>query len=426
MNSHGRILREHYVSLIENVALMKKILVLGGGADQIDLILDLKERGYYTVLVDYYPNPVAKTYADKHVQVSTLDLEAVLQVAKEENVENVITACTDQALVTVAYVANILGFHTQFSYEKALDVTNKLRMKEIMIANNIPTAKFVNIETLDEGVADLKYPLMIKPADSGSSKGVRKANNPHELKTLFDYAQEQSRTSRVIVEEFKPGIEVGIDCYILNGKAQLLMMGQVNKKKVNENTLLIFQTFIPAQISDKAKENIQTIANNIARVFELENTPLLIQTLVDGEEVNVIEFAARIGGASKHRTIQIKTGFNILHANVDAVLGEIPEVKTIPNDYFYSRNHIYPYPCTFDHFEGVEDLLTEGLIEELIPYKTLGMKSANTWSSSDRVGSFLVKARTMDELKEKIAEVIKRLRVIDSEGNEVLNREIYN
>ena len=349
----------------------KKILVLGGGADQIDLILELKKRGYYTVLCDYFPNPVAKPYADKHLQVSTLDLEAILKVAKEEKVENVISACTDQALVTVAYVANKLGFHTQFSYEKALDVTNKLRMKEIMIANNIPTAKFVNINSLDEGISDLQYPLMIKPADSGSSKGVRKANNPEELKNLFDYAQGQSRTSRVIVEEFKNGIEVGIDCYILNGKAQLLMMGQVNKKRVNDNTLLIFQTYIPAQISDKAKDNIQTIANDIARVFGLENTPLLIQTLVDGDEVNVIEFAARIGGASKHRTIHIKTGFNILKANVDAVLGKIPEVITIPNDYFYSRNHIYPYPCTFDHFENVEELLDEGLIEELIPYKSL-------------------------------------------------------
>lgn len=403
----------------------KKILVLAGGADQIDLLLDLKKRGYYTVLADYYPNPIAKPYADKHIQVSTLDQDAVLQVAIEEKVENVITACTDQALVTVAYVANKLGFRTQFSYEKALDVTNKLRMKEIMIGNNIPTAKFVNIKSLEEGIGMLQYPLMVKPADSGSSKGVRKANNEEELTALFEYAQGQSRTRRVIVEEFKSGKEVGVDCYILNGKAIPLMMGQYNKKQVNDNTLLIFQSFIPADISDKAKENIAKIANDIARVFELENTPLLIQTLVDGDEVNVIEFAARIGGGSKHRTIQIKTGFNIIHANVEAVLGNIPEVKIAPNDYFYSRIHIYPYPCTFDHFEGHEDLLKEGLIEELIPYKTSGMSSSQSWSSSDRVGSFLVKAKSKDELKVKIDTVINRLKVIDSNGKDVMNREIY-
>lgn len=404
----------------------KKILVLAGGADQIDLLKDLKERGYYTVLVDYNENPIAKPYADKHIQESTLDKEKVLQIAIDEQVENIITACTDQALVTVAYVAEKLNFPRQFSYEKALNVTNKLRMKKIMVANGIPTARFVNVHALDEGINDLNYPLMVKPADSGSSKGVRKVNNRQELEDFFVYAQGESRTGRVIIEEFKEGKEVGIDCYVQNGKAHLLMMGQVNKKKVNDNTLLIFQTFIPAQISDQAKEKIQEIADSIARVFEIDNTPLLIQTLVDGDIVNVIEFAARIGGASKHRTIHIKTGFDILHANVDAVLGGIPHVITKENYFCYSRNHIYVTPSKFDHFEGVEELIRNGYLEELIPFKVKGTKIGCHWSSSDRVGSFLVKGKTMDELKEKISVVVKRLCVIDSTGADVFNREIFN
>lgn len=404
----------------------KKILVLAGGADQIDLLKDLKERGYYTVLVDYYENPIAKPYADKHIQESTLDKEKILQIAINEQVENIITACTDQALVTVAYVAEKLDFPRQFSYEKALNVTNKLRMKEIMVANGIPTARFVNVHALDEGVDELNYPLMVKPADSGSSKGVRKVNNRKELEDFFEYAQGESRTGRVIVEEFKEGKEVGIDCYILNGKAHILMMGQVNKKKVNDNTLLIFQTYIPAQISDLAKEKIQEIADSIAKVFELDNTPLLIQTLVDGDIVNVIEFAARIGGASKHRTIQIKTGFDILHANVDAVLGEIPQVITKDNHYFYSRNHIYVKPSVFDHFEGVEELIQKGYLEELIPFKVKGTEIGCHWSSSDRVGSFLVKGTSLAELKEKISFVVKCLGVIDNTGVDVFNREIFD
>lgn len=403
----------------------KRILVLAGGADQIDLLIDLKSRGYYTILVDYFPNPIAKPYADKHIQESTLDKEKVLQIAVDEKVENIITACTDQALVTVAYVAEKLGFPRQFSYEKALNVTNKLRMKEIMVSNGIPTAKFVNVHSLDESVDELSFPLMVKPADSGSSKGVRKVNNRKELEEFFSYAQGESRTGRVIIEEFKEGKEVGIDCYIKNGKAQLLMMGQVNKKKVNDNTLLIFQTFIPASISEKAKQNIEIIANSIAKAFDLDNTPLLIQTLVDGDTVHVIEFAARIGGASKHRTIRIKTGFDILHANVDAVLGLVPEVVTVPNNYFYSRNHIYVKPCVFDHFEGVDELISEGYLAELVPFKMKGTEIGCHWSSSDRVGSFLVKACDLEELKGKISVVVERLRVIDDKGEDVFNREIF-
>ena len=43
-----------------------KILVLAGGSDQIALINELKSRGHEVVLVDYFDNPPAKSYADKH------------------------------------------------------------------------------------------------------------------------------------------------------------------------------------------------------------------------------------------------------------------------------------------------------------------------------------------------------------------------
>lgn len=404
---------------------MKKIIVLGGGADQIDLILDLKERGFYTVLVDYYENPIAKKYADKHIQESTLDMEKVLEITKAEEAVNIITACTDQALLTVAYVAEKMGFPTQFTLEQARNITNKLYMKEIMWNAGIPTSKFINIKTLADGIGELQYPLMIKPADCNGSFGVRKAVNEEELQLFFDNAAKASRTGSVIVEEFKEGIEVGIDCYIQNGKAQLLMMGQVNKKKIGENVLLIFQTIIPASISCKAKENIQIIADSIAKEFNLNNTPLLIQTLVDGDVVNVIEFAARIGGASKHRTIKIKTGFDILHANVGCVFGEEPLIETIDNDYYYSRNHIYAYPGIFDRIEGEKELIKKGIIEELIPFKTSGMIIGNTWASRDRVGSFLVKARSKEELKDKISLAINELKVYNDKNEEILNRDIY-
>ena len=45
-----------------------KVLVLAGGYDQITLINEFKNRGNYVILADYYQNPPAKIYADKHYQ----------------------------------------------------------------------------------------------------------------------------------------------------------------------------------------------------------------------------------------------------------------------------------------------------------------------------------------------------------------------
>jgi biotin carboxylase len=404
---------------------MKKIIVLGGGADQKDLILDLKERGYYTILIDYYNNPVAKDAADEHIQASSLDKELVLKITKKVKADNIITACTDQALLTVAYVAEKMGFLTQFSYQQALNMTNKLYMKKIMCDAGIPTAKYIHIKSPDADISGLQYPLMVKPADCNGSLGVRKASNKQEFDCYFNEAAKFSRTGMVIVEEFKNGIEIGIDCYIHDDKSEILMMGQVNKKKMDDTLFLIFQTFIPAKISEKARIEIQSIVDRIRTAFVLENTPLLLQTLVNEDDVSVIEFAPRIGGASKHRTIKIKTGFDILHANVDACLGFKPNIVTCKNDKMYSRNHVYVEPCIFDRAENIDILLSQNIIKEFIFYKTSGMEVQSCSASRDRIGSFLVEGNNMDDLQEKIRKTIDMLKVYSIDGREVLKRDIY-
>ena len=109
-----------------------RILVLAGGFDQIALINELKQRGHYVVLADYYENPPAKESADKHIIVSTLDIKAIETIALQENVDLVCTACTDQALLTVSYVSERIGLPCYLDYKTGLNVTNKSYMKHLL------------------------------------------------------------------------------------------------------------------------------------------------------------------------------------------------------------------------------------------------------------------------------------------------------
>ena len=80
-----------------------KAIVLGGTNPHIELIKNLKKRGYYTILVDYAENPLAKDYADEHIQESSLDKEKVFKIARDRKVNLVISTCSDQANVTACY-----------------------------------------------------------------------------------------------------------------------------------------------------------------------------------------------------------------------------------------------------------------------------------------------------------------------------------
>ena len=178
-------------------------IVLGGTSPHIELIRQLKERNFYVVLVDYLPNPPAKYHADFHVQESTLDPEAVLKVAQQYNASLVISACVDQANITACYVAEKMNLPHPYSYELANNITNKGYMKEMMVANGIPTTRYIFLNKGEE-LADfgLNFPVMVKPADSCAASGVKKASNVNELDIFLKEAKKISRTGRTVVEEF--------------------------------------------------------------------------------------------------------------------------------------------------------------------------------------------------------------------------------
>ena len=69
----------------------EKILVLGGATAQVPLIRAAKQAGLYVVLCDWTTTNLGISIADKHYQVSTLDLEAVLEVAKSEKIDGVVS-----------------------------------------------------------------------------------------------------------------------------------------------------------------------------------------------------------------------------------------------------------------------------------------------------------------------------------------------
>ena len=208
-----------------------KVLVLAGGADQLALISVLKERKCEVILVDYFENPPAKEKSDKHYVVSTLDIDKVLDIAIKENVDIVTTACTDQALLTVAKVSECLKKPFYLSYEKALHVTNKLYMKQIMIENEIPTSNYQILTLQYTNInPQLKYPLIVKPVDSNSSKGIKKVNTEKELDLAISNAASYTRSNEILVEEYIEGTELSVDVFI-NDEPIILSITQTNKIK---------------------------------------------------------------------------------------------------------------------------------------------------------------------------------------------------
>ncbi len=402
-----------------------KALVLAGGVPQIALIQDLRSRGITTVLCDYYKDPVAKPYADIFYRESTLDVPAITRVAKEENVDFLITCCTDQALMTVAQVSEELGLPCYIDYETARNVTNKSYMKQIFAEKGISSARFAVMGQLDmEAIAHLRYPLIVKPVDCNSSKGVQKVESAEKLAVAFETAVQLSRTKTAIVEEFITGPELSVDIYVEDGVAHVLSVSELDKLP-EENKFIIFRAKSPAFMNETLMAHIQLTAQQIADAFGLKNSPMLIQMITDGTRGYVLEFSARTGGGEKFIMIPKVSGFDPVKAVVDLVLGEKPHVpQQRPKQSLFATEFIYCYDGIFHHFENFEELKAEGILAEYYCFRAPGSGFNGIDSSGDRVGGFSIVAESWEELQAKHRRAVAELRVIADDGSDLMRRDL--
>lgn len=402
-----------------------KALVLCGGLPQIALINELKSRGITTILADRNENVKARAYADQFYQVSVLDVAAVRAVAVEEKVDFLITVCADQVLQVVAQIAEELGLPWYIDYQTAENVSKKSYMKKIFWENGVPTTQYVILDRLEKDkIAHLRYPIIVKPVDAYSSRGVCKVTNMDELRAAFDVAVNISRTKTAIVEEFAEGDEITVDVYVEDGKAHVLCLSNIDKIG-EDGKFIINRSRIPADVSADIAAQIADTAQKIATAFGLKNTPMLVQLISDGKRISVVEFCARTGGGIKFLMIKKNSGFDVVKAVVDLTLGIKPHVGEIKKAEKLTVNEfVYCKKGVLASVEGFEELLANGTIAEHSIFKQPGTAFDEIRSSGDRLAYFSIEADSIEELKRRHALVNAAIKAISTEGEDLIRHDL--
>lgn len=402
-------------------------IVLGGTSPHIELIRQLKERGYRVILVDYLECPPARSHADVHVRESTMDFDAVLKVAKQYNAKLVISACVDQANITACYVAEKLDLPHPYSYELANNITNKGYMKKVMFLRHIPTTQYVFLEKdAQMPRLNLRFPVMVKPADSCAASGVKKADNTDELTVFWENARRVSRTGRTVIEEFATGVEVSMYAFVQNGEAIPLMISErASVIEGDEKVLKCYATISPPNVSPAAIRKIKEVATEIALAFGLDNTPLHVQFIINGDSVSVIEFAPRVGGGISYKNIKAHTGFDIIAATIDSYLGTKVNCIFAADSRCFAVSLLYGVPSVYDHVEGADLLMSEGVVDSIHYHKTCGAEIRADRASAGRIAAILTSGATRKEVLSKIRRAFEVLEAFDKDGNKILRKDLY-
>ena len=205
----------------------KKLLLLGGLRYLLPVIEAAHELGYYVITCDYLPDNIAHKYSDEYHNVSIVDREAVLALARKLCIDGIMSFAVDPGVVTAAYVQQQMGLPAVGPYESVCILQSKDRFRNFLTQNgfNVPKAKgFSTVkEAMDEAYW-YPWPVIVKPTDAAGSKGVTKVERLEDLKPALEYAFQHSISRRVIIEEFieKQGCSSDTDCFSVNGELKFV------------------------------------------------------------------------------------------------------------------------------------------------------------------------------------------------------------
>ena len=315
----------------------KKLMLLGGIRYLLPAIEAAHRHGVHVITVDYLPDNIAHKYSDEYHNVSILDKEAVLDLAKKLQIDGILSYAVDPGVVAAAYVAEQMGLPFTCSYEAACIMQDKARFRQFLADNgfNVPNAKgYTNAEDALKDVDYFNWPVIVKPVDSAGSKGVTRVDDPKDLKNAIAHALDESHNGNIIIEDFleKVGLSGGSESFFVNGE---LKYNAFYDQYFDTDAANPFTPSAECWPSEKTEQVLNDVKNQLQRLSDLLHfrTGLFnveFRQCTDGK-VYLMEVSPRAGGNRLAEILNYATDINIIDAEVSKAIGEALPVVHEPN-----------------------------------------------------------------------------------------------
>ena len=394
---------------------MAKVLMLGAGECQLNLINELKEKNHDVIICDYYKDSPGKRINEKNYLVSTFDLDKNLEVAKKENIDCLVTAGTDQPVKTVSYVSERMGIKSFLTYNQSLNLTNKKRMKLLFRENDIPYVNYQLIKKdIKEAEITINFPAVLKPLDSQGQRGIYRVDDFKEVKKYIDDSFFYTREDEILLEEYYPNDEITVSGWVEVGKTYILSISDRETFSEDVNIGICKGHRYPSIHFKKHKDEIVELTEKIVKAFEINNGPIYFQMFIGKEGIKVNEVAARLGGAYEDEYIPIATGVSLLELLIDRSLNNYNHSYLTDKDYLDITKYIYVLLI----------FSKSGVVKKVTPFENISVirsgklfikegDSVETMTNAtNRIGYGIIIGNSENELNDKIKKFWEEFNII--------------
>ncbi len=390
----------------------KKLMLLGGIRYLLPAIEAAHKHGVHVITVDYLPDNIAHKYSDEYHNVSILekDKEKILALAKEIQIDGILSYAVDPGVVTAAYVAEKMNLPFTCSYNSACILQDKSHFRQFLSEHgfNVPNAKgYINADDALKDVDYFNWPVIVKPVDSAGSKGVSRVDDPKDLTKAIAYALKESHNGHFIVEDFLEldGFQSSADCFSLNGKLVYADYSDqlFDKDATNPYTpaLEVWPTTMKQDHQNYLTCELQRLITLLKCGTGLYNVECRV---CKNEKPYIMEVSPRAGGNRIAELQRIGTRIDLIEAEVCKAIGEpLPEFKMPHYDAIYVNDILHSKRDGI--FMGVEyeaDFKKKHVLNEAI-YPSIGSHVNSFKGANDAIGSVFLKFQSRAETNDYIS-----------------------
>ncbi len=410
----------------------KKLLILGANPETIPLVEVANRMGIKTIVTSNRPEDPAKKYAWKAYDIDGMDVPGLVALAQKEAVNGVLVGVADilvPVYCKVCEAMNLPCYATQeivevFSYKDVFKATF-----ERYGVHGIPD--FYLDESMNpEDIANICFPVMIKPVDGYSGLGMTVCYGPEEIAGAVKKALSFSKKKRFIVEKYMTCDDVGIYYTFKNGYCSLSCI--FDRYTTSEQPGLSRVSLGGIYPSKHIGDYYERMHENAVRLFEaigIKNGVLLLQAFYENGEFYVYDTGFRFQGEAPHLLMKAIHGFDqremLIRYALTGSEGTIDLKKEDDAGFrgkFAATVWFLLKEGVIASIKGLRETENDDSVVANIQRFREGDEVKSDWVGTEKqvLTRLYIVCDTKKELKERIDYYRKHIKVVDVHGNDML------
>lgn len=304
----------------------KRALLVGSSFSAAPIFFALKSQNMHVSVCGNDRTDPCHQYADASYFIDYSNPDALISLIAQEKFDFIVPSCNDYAYMSSTLAAERLTYPGFDAYEVALTLYNKRLFRIFTQQYQLPTPKFlqINANEINKSLA-LNFPLLVKPVDSFSGRGVTKVNSINELTEAIALALKSSRSEEFVVEEFVEGELHSHSAFIQDGKI------------ITEFFADEFCTVYPYQVNcsnhpsllkTAVKQAVALAIQKLVSLLKLSDGLLHTQFIVNQNQFWIIECMRRCPGDLYGKMITLSTDIDYINLYIKPFINQkLPDIN---------------------------------------------------------------------------------------------------